>query len=204
MNVDREFRLSKFGRRTRALVAGALFAVFIPTLGAAYPGRRIEIPNGTPVSVSTVKTLVPKTSSANESFQIRANDDVVVNGYVVVKKGALGQGTITETASHKFTQTFNTVFHHGSVVGLRIRFDWILAVDGEKIRVAYLTTDGTPEGGDPAVATPAPDYATQTSLSSTGAIPPVMTFTTFVAGNVHVVSALPKRNAPENQTGFAH
>jgi hypothetical protein len=190
--------------RLRVALILTLTVILIPAHSAAQAGHRITIPNGTQVSVSTVKTLLPKASSANEAFAIRADDNVVVDGYVVVKKGALGQGTITETGSHKFTQVFNSVFHHGSVVGLRIRFDWIRAVDGEKIRLAYLVTDGTPEGGNPAVTKPAEDYATSTSLGSSGMIPAVQTFTTFVSGTVHVVSTLALRNAPENQSGFAH
>jgi hypothetical protein len=189
-----------------ALCALAIVVAVAPANAAS--GRRITIPNATPIRVEVTKTLLPKTSEANETFEIRAVDDVVVDGYVVVKKGATGQGTITETASHKLTQVLGGIFHHTGVVGLRIRFDWIYAVDGEKIRVAYLTTDGTPEGSNPPVASPAPDYATTTSASTsgvaTGAIPTVQTFTTYVLDTVHVVSHIASSGAVENESGFAH
>jgi hypothetical protein len=65
-----------------------------------------------------------------DTFQVQAAKDVVINGMVVIRKGALGGGTI---------QQVDHAGGNGHSGGLLLNFDWIYAVDGGKIRLAQET-----------------------------------------------------------------
>lgn len=63
-------------------------------------------------------------ASADDTFAFQATQDVVINGYVVIKKGAPGQGTITAV---------DGAASNGHAGKLAMRFDYVMSTDGLKI-----------------------------------------------------------------------
>jgi hypothetical protein len=108
------------------LVAFSFIAPITPALATT----SIVMPGGTPIPVHVVGSVSSASMKDGDPFQIQAANDVVVNGMVVIRAGALGAGTIG-TVDHAGGNG-----HSGS---LTLNFDWIYAVDGNKIRLANAT-----------------------------------------------------------------
>ena len=65
-----------------------------PCLAATIQLPSITIPSGTPLAVHLVDDLSSSTANVGETFAIVASHDVVVDGWVVIAKGAHGQGEV--------------------------------------------------------------------------------------------------------------
>jgi len=76
------------------------------------------------VVVSVLNTVSSNNASADDTFAFQATQDVVINGYVVIKKGAPGQGTITAV---------DGAASNGHAGKLAMRFDYVMSTDGLKI-----------------------------------------------------------------------
>ena len=78
-------------------------------------------------------------TSAIRSPFVRVQD-VVVNGWVAIAKGAAGQGEIL---------TVDRAGSHGHPGSLGVQMDWIYAVDGHKVKLTsqQKTEEGQGEGG---------------------------------------------------------
>lgn len=98
--------------------------------------QMVMLPGGTTVSV----TLTDKISSANanvgDTFAVKAADDVVVNGWIVIPKGAGGQGEVLSV---------DRAGSHGHPGSIGVQVNWIFAGDGEKI---HLTSQRKTEEGE--------------------------------------------------------
>lgn len=90
----------------------------------------ILVPGGTSVPVHVVGEVSSGKMKPGDTFGVQAVDDVVVNGFIAIRKGALGQGTIGEVAQAGGS---------GRSGSLTLNFDWIYAADGGKIRLSQTT-----------------------------------------------------------------
>lgn len=189
------------GKNIMACAAAILaFAVLPP---AALAGTRVTVPGGTPVMIRMVDTIDSGTANVGDTFEFKADDAVVVDGYVVIARGAEGRGEVTKV---------DRAGTHGHPGSLGIQLDYVYAVDGEKIRLSSdkKTAVGEQKKGAASTATII-GYAT---LGIGGlfahnfvkgrniTLDPSKTFSAFVDDTVHVVSTQ-KASAPAND-GFAH
>ncbi len=109
------------------LIAASSLA-FFPVLGSAQSRPfTVLVPGGTSVPVHVLGEVSSSKVKDGDTFQVQAAQDVVVNGMVVVRNGALGQGTIGEV---------DQAGGNGHSGALTLNFDWIYSVDGGKIRLA--------------------------------------------------------------------
>jgi hypothetical protein len=182
-----------------ALLAALSFALPL-TAGAA---TRVTVPGGTPITIRMVDTIDSGNANVGDTFEFKADDNVVVNGMVVVSRGAAGHGTVTSV---------DRAGGHGHAGSLGIRLDYIYAVDGEKIRLAAdrKNTTGEDRKGASSTATII-GYAT---LGIGGlfahnfvkgrniSLDPSKTFSAYVVDTVHIVSS--QRAAAAGNDGFAH
>ncbi len=103
---------------------------FFPVLGSAQSRPfTVLVPGGTSVPVHVLGEVSSSKVKDGDTFQVQAAQDVVVNGMVVVRNGALGQGTIGEV---------DQAGGNGHSGALTLNFDWIYSVDGGKIRLAQV------------------------------------------------------------------
>ena len=59
------------------------------------PAEEITIPDGTDFTVVTVDELSSKTASEDDPVNMKVNEDVTVNGRVVIAKGTLVKGVVS-------------------------------------------------------------------------------------------------------------
>ncbi|GAC1526466.1 MAG: hypothetical protein NVS2B8_12150 [Vulcanimicrobiaceae bacterium] len=129
----------------KVLTIAALFALLTPTVAFAASSQGaasvtpanpssatiastvVLVPGGTAVPVHVVGEVSSSKVKIGDTFGVQAVDNVVVNGFIVIRKGALGQGTIGEVAQAGGS---------GRSGSLAMTFDWIYAADGGKIHLA--------------------------------------------------------------------
>lgn len=178
----------------------ASFAL-LPAIASA--ASRVTIPGGTPVPIRMVDSISSGNANVGDTFEFKADTDVVVNGYVVIARGAEGHGTVISV---------DRAGSHGHAGSLGVRFDYVYAVDGDKIR---LTNTGKKNAGESAKGA-----SSTATIASTLLLGPVGLFahnwvkgknvtldgskplTTFVDDTVHVVSN--QRAATTSADGYAH
>ena|SRR5438876_1148708 len=59
-------------------------------------GVEVVVPDGTPLTVITLEEISSKTASEGDALTFKVDDDVVVNGRVVIAKGTIAKGTVSE------------------------------------------------------------------------------------------------------------
>lgn len=136
-----------FGRAVTALPA-LLFLIAaspapLPTpspLAAPAAGTSVEIPGGTHLQVVAVDKVSSGTAKVGDTFAVQAAQDVAVDGWVVIKKSAAGQGEVL-SVDHAGS--------HGHAGNLGVQLDWIYGIDGEKIHLTSQkkTEEGKNEAG---------------------------------------------------------
>ena len=144
---------------------------------------------GTEVLVRSLEPLSSSTANVGDLFAFTAAEDVVIDGRVTVRAGALGQGEVVSVA------------HAGSSGrsgSLGLKYDWVFSVDGGKIKLA-----GTPQvksEGDRHGASLTMSIVGIASFGLAGffghnfvhgrdvVIAPTKTLHAFVASNVHVAT----------------
>jgi hypothetical protein len=89
--------------------------------------KTILVPAGTPVKVHIVGTLSSKDAKEDQTFPIAAAEDVVVNGMVVISKGAGGEGVVKKVDGARGSG------HSGS---LQLVMNFIHSADGGKIALS--------------------------------------------------------------------
>jgi hypothetical protein len=121
-------------------IAAALLAIVFAVPAAADPGKRIVLPGGTAISIVVADKISSANANVGDTFAIRASQDVVVNGWVAIAKGAAGQGEIL---------TVDRAGSHGHPGSLGVQMDWIYAVDGHKVKLTnqQKTEEGQGERG---------------------------------------------------------
>jgi len=136
-----------------------------------------------------------------DTFAIAASQDVVVNGWVVIAKGAAGQGEVLSV------ERAGSNGHAGS---LGIQMDWIFAADGEKIKLT--SQKSTQEGEGKAGAASTMTIVSWAFLGLPGLfahnfvkgrnidIDSTKSFEAFVGGTVHITASTQTTVDPS----FAH
>lgn len=124
------------------------------------------VPAGTHLSLSVTAPLASNVAKAGDAFAYVIDDDLIVNGVVVVRKGATGGGTVTFAGA---------AGSHGQEGNLHLRFETLpttlgnampvnteLEIDGKKQKllgklsgVTWMTGFGQAVRGGQAVVTPA-------------------------------------------------
>jgi hypothetical protein len=187
----------------KRFIAAALIAGFALAPLAASAATRVTIPGGTPVTLRMVDTIDSGNANVGDTFEFKVDDDVVVNGYVVIARGAAGKGEVTKV---------DRAGTHGHPGSLSIELEYVYAVDGEKVRLSgnNKTAVGEQKKGAASTATII-GYAT---LGIGGlfahnfvkgrnvTLDPSKTFSGYIVDTVHVVSN--QRAAAAANDGFAH
>ncbi len=171
-------------------IAAAFFVCFLPTVGMAdQPPKTTLVPGGTEIPVHVIGDVSSATAKAGDTFGVQAARDIVVDGLIVIKSGALGSGTIEEVVHA------GGGGHSGSMT---LNFDWIYAVDGGKIHLAQGAQKQAEEDRKGAAST-----ATIVGVATLGigglfghnlahgkevTIDDKKVLTAFVADNVHVAA----------------
>jgi hypothetical protein len=150
-----------------------------------------------------VDTISSSTANVGDTFEFKVDDNVVVNGYVVVARGAEGRGEVTSV---------DRAGGHGHSGNLGVKFDYVYAVDGEKIRLSSVKKNnkGSDNGGASSTATiastlllgPVGLFAHNWVRGKDVQLDPGKTYTTFVDDTVHIVSS--QRATAAQSDGFAH
>jgi len=177
------------------------------TLAAAAPigaraEMRVTIPGGTPATIRIVDKIDSGTANVGDVFEFKADESVVVNGWVVIARGAEGRGTVTSV---------ERAGSHGHPGNLGLKFDYIYAVDGEKIRLSSIDKKDAGQNAKGASST--------ATIASTLLLGPVglfahnwvkgknitvdssRSFSAFVDNTVHVVAT--QRATAATNEGFA-
>ena len=111
-----------------ALVAAAAIA----TTGASYT---IPIPAGTSISAHVADSISSSSASEGQSFGIVVTDAVLVQGWVVVQKGAAGQGHVVAV---------NPPGKGGHEASISVQVDWVTANGGQHLALTALKGKTTP------------------------------------------------------------
>jgi hypothetical protein len=110
----------------RIALTGALCALVAGTCAAA-SAATATVPGGTTVPVHVTATLSSASAKVGQTFAIKATSAVGVGSQIVIENGAVGQGTVVSaTPAGK----------SGRQGALSIKFQWIYAIDGSKIKLA--------------------------------------------------------------------
>lgn len=65
-----------------------------PVLAFQEQAQEIVLAEGTPIKVVTIQEITSKTASPNDAVNFRVDEDLVVNGHVVVRKGTTAVGSV--------------------------------------------------------------------------------------------------------------
>jgi hypothetical protein len=94
-----------------------------PAQTAAAPP--ITVDRGLVVHMALDQELSSGKTTVGAEFPVHATDDVVANGYIVVRAGAAGIGRVTAV----------TPAGRGSAGSLAYEFVYVMAIDGKKLRI---------------------------------------------------------------------
>jgi len=111
-----------------ALSIGAIVTILVSYRWAgASPSAHITIPGGTVVPVQLVDKVSSATANVGDTFAIQAASDVVVGGWIVIARGAQGQGEVTAV---------DRAGSHGHAGSFGLQMDWIYDADGHKVHLS--------------------------------------------------------------------
>ncbi|MHB8177484.1 MAG: hypothetical protein ACYDA5_06880 [Vulcanimicrobiaceae bacterium] len=179
-----------------------IVAAFFIVSAVASADTSVTIPGGTPVPIRMVDTISSGTANVGDTFEFKADNAVVVNGWIVIARDAAGRGEVTSV---------DRAAGNGHAGKLGLKFDYIYAVDGEKIRLSDVdkTKAGQKAKGKSSTATilgyvllgPVGLFAHNWVKGKNITLDPSKTFSTFVDDTVHVVAT---QRASQTAGGFAH
>lgn len=104
----------------------ATYSMFAVGQLPAPQGKTIVIPDGTEISAITTETLSSKTSQEDDPITFKVEEDVVIDGTVVIAKGTLVKGSVTNAKKSGF---------FGKGGQLNIRVDSTETIDKQKLKV---------------------------------------------------------------------
>jgi hypothetical protein len=171
----------------------------------AYPsvppgGALVPIPGGTEVDVQLTDPISSSTANVGDTFAMHVLNEVDVNGWIVIPKGAAGEGEVLSV---------DRAGSHGHPGSLGLQMDWIFAADGARIRLTNQRT--TQEGESKAGVASTVTILSWVFLGLPGlfahnfvkgrdvVVDATHTFQEYVGDTVHVVATQKAVNA-----GFAH
>lgn len=106
------------------LCLGVWSSIF--ALPTASPDKTVVIPDGTEISAVTTETISSKTATEGDSIAFKVDEDVTINGVVVIAKGTLIKGEVTNAQSSG---------HFGKAGKLSVRVNSTETIDHQKIKV---------------------------------------------------------------------
>jgi hypothetical protein len=101
----------------------SMFGLSNPTLTAAVP---VVVPDGTEISAVTTETISSKTAHEDDPITFKVDEDVVIDGHVVIKRGALIKGVVTNAKKSGYL---------GRGGQLNVRLESTTTVDNQKMKV---------------------------------------------------------------------
>lgn len=175
-------------------------ASYTPLPGAPPGSLVLLVTQGTRIPVAVTDTISSATAQVGDIVNIVAAEDVVVNGYVVIAKGAGGQAEIASVEQ---------AHGNGGSGKLGIKMDWISAVDGEKIRLSSTPRRASEEdrSGGSSTATilsyallgPIGLFFHNFAHGKNVVVTPKKVLSAFVDTDVHITAS-----TKEVDNGFAH
>jgi hypothetical protein len=132
--------ISKFTRHLASLVAclvliAMLTPIAAPSIALASEvtrksnepqGKTVVVPDGTELTAITTEEISSKTAAENDPVEFKVDEDVVVDGKVVIAKGATVKGTISES---------ERAGRMGRSGKLNVRVESTTSVDNQKIKL---------------------------------------------------------------------
>lgn len=97
-----------------------------PVQTVAPSSSRVVLPGGTSVKFTVTDKISSGNATVGDTFGIKAADDVVVDGWIVIAKGAGGLAEVLKV---------ERAGSHGHPGTLAIQLDWVYGVDGNKIKL---------------------------------------------------------------------
>jgi hypothetical protein len=175
--------------KLRSISAIAAFAAVLCVTTAAESATvsRVSLAGGTSIGVRLASELSSSTAREGDRFAFTVIDDVRCEGWLVVPQGARGVGEVARV------QTAGSNGHAGK---LGLHFDYVFAVDGEKVRVTQ--TAATAEGEQKKGAASTPTIASYAMFGPLGlfaynwikgreaSISPQTPFLVVVESTVHI------------------
>jgi hypothetical protein len=90
-----------------------LWSSMLVPAGESGPGKTVVIPDGTEISAVTTETLSSKTANEDDPVNFRVDADVIVDGSVVIAKGTLIKGVVSNSKKSGH-------FGHGGQLNVRL------------------------------------------------------------------------------------
>jgi hypothetical protein len=96
----------------------------LPAAPVSAAVRGIVVPDGTELAVVTTEDLSSKTATTGDPITLKVNEPVIVNNFVVIPKGAVVKGIVSEAKG---------AGRMGKGGTLNIRLESTTSVDGQKV-----------------------------------------------------------------------
>lgn len=90
------------------------------------PAKSVTIPDGAEISVLTTDDISSKTATEGDAVTFKVEEDLIVDGMVVISKGTIVKGEVTDAKSSG---------HFGKAGKLSVRINSTETVDHQKIRL---------------------------------------------------------------------
>jgi hypothetical protein len=117
-------------RRIFALISLVCLLAWTPGLttaqGPTLQGKTVVIPDGTEISAITTETISSKTAQEDDPITFKVDEDVVIDGEVVIVKGTLMKGVVSNAKKSGF---------FGKGGELNVRIESTETVDRQKLKV---------------------------------------------------------------------
>lgn len=104
-----------------------LVLIMLGNLGISAAAEIIMVPTGTPVNLISLETVSSKTAQIGQRVRFSVESDVKVKGKVVVKKGAIAIGEVTEVSVAGIA---------GTAGKLVVKLQMVEAVDGSNLQIS--------------------------------------------------------------------
>ena len=115
----------------------SIFPLVASTFQSAVPQTtEVVIPDGTEFTVVTTEEISSKTATEGDPISFKVDEDVKINGHIVIAKDTLVKGTVASAKKSGF-------FGRGGNLGIRI--ESAMTVDNQKVK---LRSAKGKEGGD--------------------------------------------------------
>jgi hypothetical protein len=164
---------------------------------------RVTVPGGTPITIHLTSEMSSSSAHEGDRFSFSVVDDVRMRGWLVIPAGSQGVGEVSGV------ENAGGNGHSGK---LNLQFDYVYAVDGEKVRVTQTAnaTEGEQKKGAASTAT----IATYALLGPVGlfahnwvkgreaSISPKTSFSVFVDKTVHIEAV--DHVGKSDEDDFAH
>lgn len=110
------------------ILALCLCSSMVALAGEHHPKAKkpVVVPDGTEISAVTTETLSSKTAREDDPVTFKVEEDVIVNGSVVIAKGTAIKGVVTNAKKSGF---------FGKGGELNVRVETTTTVDNQKIKV---------------------------------------------------------------------